>query len=117
MIGNPDAPLKLVEYASHTCHVCADFAKEGSEPLRENYINTGRVSYELRNLVRDPLDLTIAAMARCGDIASFIPRADQAWLAFDDVMATAQQNGAAIQQATQLARRSAFRRYRANDRA
>lgn len=101
-IGNPDAPLKLVEYASHTCHVCADFAKQGSEPLRENYINTGKVSYELRNLVRDPVDLTIAALARCGDIGRFIPRADQAWIAFDEVMASAQANGQAIQQAAQL---------------
>ena len=33
MIGNPDAPIKLVEYASLTCPTCARFAAEGMEPL------------------------------------------------------------------------------------
>ena len=36
-IGNPDAPLKLVEYASHTCGHCADFSKTGKQPLKDKY--------------------------------------------------------------------------------
>ena len=65
VIGNPNAPVKLVEYASHTCHVCADFSKTGAAPLEE-YVAKGLVSYEIRNLIRDPIDLTFSLLARCG---------------------------------------------------
>jgi protein-disulfide isomerase len=98
VIGNPNAPLKLVEYASHTCHVCADFSKEGAAAL-DRYVETGVVSYEIRNLVRDPIDLTIALLARCSGPAAFHPLANQAWQNFDALIATVQANGAALEQA------------------
>jgi len=98
VIGNPEAPLKLVEYASHTCHVCAAFAQEGAAGMDE-IVATGVVSYELRNLIRDPIDLTIALLARCGAPQAFHPLANQAWQNFDAMMATVQANGAALQQA------------------
>jgi protein-disulfide isomerase len=97
-IGNPEAPLKLVEYASHTCHVCAEFAQTGAAPLDE-YVATGVVSYEIRNLIRDPVDLTIALLARCGTPQVFHPLANQAWQNFDGMMAQAQADPAAMQQA------------------
>src|SRR5688500_16911831 len=46
LIGNPDAPLKLVEYGSLTCPGCAQFSETGIPTLRENYVNSGRVSFE-----------------------------------------------------------------------
>jgi len=97
-IGNPEAPLKLVEYASHTCHVCADFSKEGAAAMDE-YVESGVVSYEIRNLIRDPIDMTIALLARCSGPAAFHPLANQAWQNFDELMATVQANGAALEQA------------------
>jgi protein-disulfide isomerase len=99
-IGNPEAPLKLVEYASHTCHVCADFSKEGAAELEE-YVASGRVSYEIRNLIRDSIDLTIAMLARCGEPTVFHPLANQAWQNFDPLMASVQSNPAALEQASQ----------------
>lgn len=98
-IGNPEAPLKLVEYASHTCHVCADFSKTAAARMDE-YVATGVVSYEIRNLVRDPVDLTIAVLARCSGPGAFHPLANQAWQNFDPLMATVQGNAAALDQAT-----------------
>ena len=79
MIGNPDAPLKLVEYASHTCGACASFAATGKAALKDKYVPTGVVSFELRNLVRDPIDLSIAALVRCGAKENMQPLSDQAW--------------------------------------
>ena len=87
VIGNPDAPLKLVEYASHTCHVCAQFSQEGAAGMDE-YVATGVVSYEIRTLIRDPIDLTISMLARCGAPGAFHPLANQAWANFDSLMAT-----------------------------
>jgi protein-disulfide isomerase len=66
LFGNPDAKVKLVEFASLTCHVCADFSTQSNEELTEKYINTGKVSYEFRNYVRDPYDLMAARIIRCG---------------------------------------------------
>ena len=70
-VGNPAAKVKLVEYFSYTCHVCGDFAKAAGTPLKTQYIDTGLVLFEYRNLVRDPIDMTAALLARCGGPKAF----------------------------------------------
>ena len=99
-IGNPDAPLKLVEYASHTCPACAAFSTSGAAAL-DRYVETGVVSYEIRNQVHNALDLTLAMLARCGEPATFHPLANQAWGQFDSLMQTVQAGGAALDAAGQ----------------
>lgn len=94
VIGNPDAPLKLVEYASHTCGACAAFAAQGKPELKQNYIPTGVVSFELRNLVRDPIDLAIATLVRCGPKENMQPLSDEAWGALNDIFARVEANQA-----------------------
>lgn len=100
MIGNPDAPLKLVEYASHTCGHCADFAATGKPVLKDKYVATGVVSFELRNLVRDPIDLSIAALVRCGAKENMQPLSDQAWASLNEIFATVQTNQAIYEAAS-----------------
>lgn len=70
-VGNPAAKVKLVEYFSYTCHVCGDFAKAGSAPLKAQYIDPGLVQIEYRHLVRDPVDMTASLLARCGGAKAF----------------------------------------------
>jgi protein-disulfide isomerase len=76
-MGNPNAPIKVVEYASMSCSHCAEFSEKASEPLKSKYVATGKVSYELRNYVRDPMDLTATLLARCGGPGPFFPLAEQ----------------------------------------
>jgi protein-disulfide isomerase len=71
LMGNPKAKVKLVEYGSLTCPHCADFEEKGGKPLVDNYVKKGLVSFEFRNFVRDPYDITAALIARCGGPASF----------------------------------------------
>ena len=71
LVGNPDAKVRLVEYFSYTCHVCADFAKAGTVPLKTGYVDRGLVLFEYRNLVRDPVDMTAAREQRCGGPKAF----------------------------------------------
>lgn len=78
VMGNPDAPLKLVEYMSITCSHCKDFGEQAFVPLRDNYVESGKVSFEIRNFVRDPLDLSAAILSRCGGEAPFFPLTEQA---------------------------------------
>lgn len=94
VIGNPDAPIKLVEFASHTCGACAYFAETGSAPLQQDYVSTGVVSYEIRPLLRDPLDVTISALAQCGAPESFHALSDQAWAALPSFGEALQASGA-----------------------
>lgn len=77
-MGNPDAPIKLVEYGSLTCSHCAEFAEKAAVPLRDTFVASGRVSFEFRNFVRDPLDLMSAQIIRCGAPESFFALTDQA---------------------------------------
>jgi protein-disulfide isomerase len=64
-IGNPAAPVKLVEYGSLTCDHCATFAEQGVPRLLDKYVKSGKVSFEFRNFVRDPADLAAAILSRC----------------------------------------------------
>jgi protein-disulfide isomerase len=71
LMGNPNAKVKLVEFGSMTCPHCAEFEEQGGKPLVENYVKKGLVSWEFRNYVRDPFDMTATLLARCGGEASF----------------------------------------------
>ena len=71
VIGNPAAPTKLVEYASYTCGHCAHFEIDDVPQIKNQFVASGKVSFEIRNLVRDPMDLTAAMLARCGGKGRF----------------------------------------------
>jgi protein-disulfide isomerase len=80
LMGNPDAPLKLVEYGALSCSHCAAFATEGFPHLRDDYVNSGRVSYELRFFMLNPLDVPAVLLATCGTPPeTVIPMAEQFW--------------------------------------
>ena len=76
--GNPNAPIKLLEYGSRSCPTCGRFAAEGMEPLRQKYISTGKVSYEFRDfLVHGAPDLSLALLNQCAPTEAFVPILDQ----------------------------------------
>ncbi len=70
-MGNPDAPIQIVEYASLTCSHCAEFAEQSAQPMMDRYISQGLASFEVRNFVRDPLDLSAALLSRCNGAEPF----------------------------------------------
>ncbi|TMM50323.1 thioredoxin domain-containing protein [Qipengyuania marisflavi] len=70
-IGNPEAKAKLVEYVSYTCSHCAEFARTGDGALKLLYVPTGKINYEIRHLVRDPVDLAAALLTHCGPADKF----------------------------------------------
>lgn len=86
VLGNPEARNRIVEYASYTCSHCATFETEASDELKANCVTKGLASFELRNLIRDPVDLTAAMLARCGTPGQFfgnhhaIMRNQNVWL-------------------------------------
>ena len=100
ILGNPDAPIKLVEYASHTCGGCASFSASAKPGIKE-YVETGVVSFEQRNLVRDPIDLAVATLVRCGANENMQVLSDEAWGYLPQIFENVQQNSAAYEAAGQ----------------
>lgn len=76
VMGNPNAKLKLVEYGSFTCSHCRDFSAEASEEIKK-IVDTGKMSYEFRVYVRDPMDIATALLARCGGKDVYYPLSEQ----------------------------------------
>jgi protein-disulfide isomerase len=76
LMGNPSAKIKLVEYGSYTCSHCKDFTAEASEEIKK-IVDTGKMSFEFRTYVRDPIDLTTALLAGCGGKDIYYPLSEQ----------------------------------------
>lgn len=71
VLGNPAAKVKLTEFISYTCPHCAHFHKEADGALKLGYVLPGKVSIEIRHLVRDPVDLSAALLTNCGEPKRF----------------------------------------------
>lgn len=72
-MGNPDAPLKLVEYGSRTCPTCGAFGQTGMRPLEDRYVASGKVSYEFRDFMVHAPDLGVAILGECAGAQPFFP--------------------------------------------
>ncbi|MBV9372018.1 MAG: thioredoxin domain-containing protein [Alphaproteobacteria bacterium] len=71
-MGNPNAPVKLVEYASLSCPFCAKFAQEGVPTLRDKYVKSGQVSWEYRTYMIHGTDPGVSLLVHCqGAIPAF----------------------------------------------
>jgi protein-disulfide isomerase len=77
VMGNPNAPVKLVEYASITCPHCAEFTTEGGAEGLQNYVRSGRVSWEYRPYMIFPTDPGLFALLRCNGASTFFPLTEQ----------------------------------------
>jgi protein-disulfide isomerase len=65
ILGNPDAPITIVEYASLTCPHCAHFADDVLPELKKKWIDTGKAKLVLRDFPLDEPALRAAMIARC----------------------------------------------------
>ncbi len=74
ILGNISAPTKLVEYVSYTCSHCANFSVESAAAMRTRFVTPGNLSLEVRHIIRDPVDMAMAAAANCGAPARFFSR-------------------------------------------
>ena len=74
-MGNPAAPVKLVEYGSLACPHCRHFEETGYKPLLA-YVRSSRVSYEFRNLLINGPDMSISLLAHCAGPTKFFPMSE-----------------------------------------
>lgn len=112
LIGNPDAPLKLIEYGSLTCPACARFAADGFDPLIEDYVSTGKVSFEFRSfIIHGPLDLTLTRLIGCSAPESAIPLSDEIWENLGAIQDRAYSNQQALASINNLPENERFVRF------
>ena len=97
-IGGDEAPVKLIEFVSYTCPHCADFEKDAEGALKLVFVRSGKVSVEVRHIVRDPVDLTAALLANCGPKEKFFQNHTALMLAHPQWMAKGRAASAAQKQ-------------------
>ncbi len=85
VLGDPEAPVEVVEYASYTCPHCASFHANQYKSLKANYIDTGRIRFVYREVYFDRPGLWASMIARCSDDANF-------FFAFSEVLYEEQRN-------------------------
>jgi protein-disulfide isomerase len=96
--GNPNAPVKLIEYGSRACPYCAKFDAEGVPALRAGPIAAGKLSYEFRDYpVHGALDLAPTLLGHCVEPAAFFPMLDQMMAAQPQLLADEQAIGKQLQ--------------------
>jgi protein-disulfide isomerase len=64
-MGDPKAPITMVEYASATCPHCAEFHNTIMPEIKRDYIDTGKVFLVFREMPLDNLALGAFMLARC----------------------------------------------------
>ncbi|PZX16533.1 protein-disulfide isomerase [Palleronia aestuarii] len=88
-LGNPDADVTVIEYASFTCPHCKTFHDTVLPELKENYIDTGRIEFVYREVYFDRFGLWAGMVARCGGperyfgISDLIYEQQQEWVQGD----------------------------------
>ena len=65
VLGSPDAPVEVIEYASFTCPHCATFHRNTMPQIKANYIDTGLVRFVYREVYFDRFGLWAGMVARC----------------------------------------------------
>lgn len=70
-LGDPDAPVVMVDYSSMTCPHCARFHTASLPSIKADYIDAGNVYYIFREFPLDARARAASMLARCADEALY----------------------------------------------
>ena len=78
MLGDANAPVKVVEFADYLCSHCQDYAINQELTIIKNYVETGRITYEYLPLALQVPNMTrpVEATYCAGDQNAFWPYKD-----------------------------------------
>ena len=85
VMGNPQAPVKVLEYGSLSCPHCAAFAEQGYPTLVNSHVASGKVSLEFRSFAIHPQDVPLTMLIQCGGPQTFFPLLEEVYKNFDAV--------------------------------
>jgi protein-disulfide isomerase len=93
VMGDPKAPVLLIEYASFTCPHCAHFHTQILPALKTKWIDTGKVKLVYRDFPLDQVAAKAAQLAECAGkdryfaVVDLIFRGQGTWAAAADPIA------------------------------
>jgi protein-disulfide isomerase len=66
-MGNPQAKVTVIEYASASCPHCAEFNNEVFPAFKAKYIDSGKIRYVFREYLTPPVEVAASGflIARC----------------------------------------------------
>jgi protein-disulfide isomerase len=76
VLGDENAPITIIEYASFTCPHCRSFHEGAFKKLKADYIDTGEVRFTYREIYFDRFGLWSSIIARCGGQEKFFAISD-----------------------------------------
>lgn len=88
-VGNPEAPVVVIEYFSLTCPHCMRFHRDTYAAFRRQYVETGKVRYILRDYPLNAPALDAAKLAHCGGPERYFPFVETLFEQFDQWTGTA----------------------------
>ena len=89
-LGNKDAKIVVIEYASMTCIHCATFHKEVYPKIKKNYIDTNKIKFIFRDFPLDKQALFASVLAKCApkdkyfNFVKLILTNQEKWISNDD---------------------------------
>jgi len=93
ILGDPDAPIEIIEYSSMTCPHCAAFHVNTLPELKAQYLDTGRAKLVFREFPLDRVALAVSVIARCNgeerffDFVDVMFRTQEQWARSEDPLA------------------------------
>lgn len=94
-LGDPKAPVKMVEYASASCTHCASFNNNVFPAFKAKYIDTGKVHYTLKEFLTPPNELAAAGFltARCAGKEKYFTVLDAIFRSQQEIFQTGDMRG------------------------
>lgn len=65
VVGDANAPVTIIEYASMTCPHCRAFHKDAYPTIKERYLDTGKAKLFFRGFPFDPSAAAATMLAEC----------------------------------------------------
>jgi protein-disulfide isomerase len=87
-LGNPNAKVQVVEYASLGCPICAKWNNDNFAAFKTKYIDTGKVHYTLKEMLTGDEAVSAAGflLARCAGKDKYFQVVDAVWRAEQDLL-------------------------------
>lgn len=94
-LGNANAKVTVVEYASASCVHCGRWNNEVFPAFKQKYIDTGRVHYVYREFLTEPVQVASAAflMARCAGKDKYFSVLDSVYHSQEEMFTTGDYRG------------------------
>ena len=89
-LGNKNAKIVVIEYASMTCIHCANFHKQVYPKIKKNYIDTNKIKFIFRDFPLDKQALFASVLAKCApkdkyyNFVKLILTNQEKWISNDD---------------------------------